>query len=94
MCSLVEFILHVKMIKIIIIIIFHDFITQSFKAVHDIKLYSDLPGYLSPSIISGDNFRPDLLLILLSHCLYVLELTISYESNLYANSVRKEKKYR
>ena len=30
------------------------FIVQSFKAVQGITLFSDLPGYLSPSIITGD----------------------------------------
>ena len=70
------------------------FIAQSFRAVPDIKIFSDLPDYLSPSIITGDTFRPDLLLILPSNCLYVLELTVGYESNLYSNSIRKEKKYR
>jgi len=62
--------------------------------VPDIKIFSDLPDYLSPSIITGDTFRPDLLLILPSNCFYVLELTVGYESNLYSNSIRKEKKYR
>ena len=70
------------------------FIAQSFRAVPDIKIFSDLPEYLSPFIITGDTFRPDLLLILPSNCLYVLELTVGYESNLYSNSIRKEKKYR
>ena len=60
----------------------------------DIKIFCDLPDYLSPSIITGDTFRPDLLLILPSNRLYVLELTVGYESNLYSNSIRKEKKYR
>ena len=60
----------------------------------DIKIFSDLPDYLSPTIIIGDRFRPNLLLILPSNCLYVLELTVGYESNLYSNSIRKEKKYR
>ena len=69
------------------------FIAQSFKAVQGVKLFSDLPGYLSPSILTGDTFRPDLLLLLPLNCLYVLELTVGYESNLYSNAVRKEKKY-
>ena len=73
---------------------FLHFIAQSFRAVQGIKLISDLPGYLSPSIISGDTFRPVLLLIFPSNCLYVLELTVGYESNLSSNSIRKEKKYR
>ena len=70
------------------------FNAQSLRAKHGIKLFSDLIGYLSPSIITGDTFRPDLLLILPSNCLYILELTVGYESNLYSISIRKEKKYR
>ena len=66
------------------------FIAQSFRAVRGIKLFLDLPGYLSPSIISRDTLRTDLLLILPSNCLYVLELTVDYESNLSSNSIRKE----
>ena len=50
--------------------------------------------YLSPSVISRDNFRPDLLSILPINCLYILELTIGYEPNLSSNSIRKEKNYR
>ena len=69
------------------------FIAQSFKAVQGIKLFSDLPGYLSPCIITGDIFGPDLLLRLPFNCLYVLELAVGFESNLYSNAIRKEKKY-
>ena len=55
---------------------------------------SDLPGFFCPSIIPGNDFRPDILLILPSYCLYVLELTIGYESDLSSNSIRKEEEYR
>ena len=44
----------------------------------------DLPGYISPSVVTGDEFklRPDVLITLQTKCLYLLELTIGYESNL------------
>ena len=58
------------------------------------KTLSDLTGYLSPSLITGDTLRHDLLVILPSNCLYILELTVGYDSNLYCNSIRKEKKCR
>ena len=58
------------------------------------KLYSDLPEYLNPSIVTGDKFRPDLLFILPSNHLYILALTIDYESNLSSNSLRKKTKYK
>ena len=54
---------------------------------------SDLPGFLSPSIITGDQLRPDLLLKTKENCLYVLELTIGFETNLNCNAVRKSEKY-
>ena len=68
-------------------------IAKSFKALQDIELFSDLPGYLSPSITSGDNLRPDFLLISPSNCLFILELTVGYEANLASYSIRKEEKY-
>ena len=61
---------------------------------HDSKLYSDLPEYLNSSINTGDKFRPDLLFILPSNHLYILELTIGYESNLSSNLLRKKTKYK
>ena len=47
----------------------------------------------SPSITTGDNYRPDLLFLIQSKCLYVLELTVGFESNLNNNAVRKKEKY-
>ena len=70
------------------------YITQFFKAAQGIKLFSDLPGYLSLSIISADDVRPDLILLLPSNSLYVSELTIGYESNFSPNSIGKEQRYR
>ena len=47
--------------------------------------YVDLPAFLSPSLIIGDSFRPDLILITKDN-LYILELTIGFESNIKVNS--------
>ena len=46
---------------------------------------------LNPSIITGENYHPDLFFLILSKCLYVLELTIGFNSNLNNNAVRKKK---
>ena len=73
--------------------VFH-FIVQFFRAVQGINIFSDLSGDLSPSVITGNIFRPDFVLILPSNCPYVLELTVGYEFNLYSNSIRRQKKYR
>ena len=57
------------------------------------KLYVDLPGFITPSVITGDQLRPDLLLAIENKVLYVLELTVAFETNLNSNSDRKHKKY-
>ena len=54
----------------------------------------DLPGYNSPSIITGDTYCPDLLLSTSSRCLYINELTVGFESNLQKNVERKKSKYK
>ena len=56
-------------------------------------LYVDLPGYISPCLLTGDKLRPDLLITLQTKCIYILELTIGYESNLQNNATRKRQKY-
>ena len=53
----------------------------------------DIPGYKSPSTITGDCFRPDLLLSFSNKCLYIVELTVGYETNLEKNAKRKKAKY-
>ena len=69
------------------------FIVTSLKSIPDSVLYVDLPGYITPSVISGNSLRPDLLLTVSSKCLYVLELTVCFESNLLNNAIRKTNKY-
>ena len=43
-------------------------------------------------IITGDSLRPDLLPEAHNKCLYILELTIGYETNLTSNIARKDRK--
>ena len=69
------------------------FIAKSLKSIPDSVLYVDLPGYITPSVISGNSLRPDLLLTVSSKCLYILELTVGFEANLLNNAIRKTKKY-
>ena len=69
------------------------FIAKRLKSIPDSVLYVDLPGYITPSIISGNSLRPDLLLTVSSKCLYILELTVGFEANLLNNAIRKTKKY-
>ena len=53
----------------------------------------DLPPFPNPSVITGDDFRPDLLILTKDNCLYILELTVGYETNLRNNINRKHLKY-
>ena len=69
------------------------FIANSFKSVPDSVLYVDLPGFITPSVLSGYSLRPDLFLTISKKCLYILELTVGFETNLLTNAVRKAKKY-
>ena len=70
------------------------FLAQTLPSLQPSKLYVDLLGYLSPSILTGESFRPDMLLSIEDKCLYIVELTVGFETNLQRNSQRKEIKYR
>ena len=70
------------------------FLAQTLPSLEPYKLYVDLPGYLSPSILTGESLRPDMILNIEDKCLYIIELTVGFESNLERNAERKEIKYR
>ena len=70
-----------------------NFIALSLKSVNNTTLYADLDGYISPSIISGDQYRPDLILKT-PNALFILELTVGFESNLEKNADRKKNRYK
>ena len=57
------------------------------------NIFADLPGFSNPSIITGDKHRPDFLLMTKDNYLYILELTVGYETNLRNNIERKQSKY-
>ena len=67
-------------------------IASSLLDVERSKMYVDLPGFISPSVITGDELRPDLLLTIENKILYILELTVGFETNLKTNSDRKHEK--
>ena len=56
------------------------------------SLYANVNGFLNPSVITGENYSPDLLFLIQSKCLYVLEWTVGLESNLNNSAVREKKK--
>ena len=70
-----------------------DLSSRTLQTVDGSKLYADLHGFKSSSILTGDAYRPDLLLSCLNGCLYVVELTTGYETNLKNNVTRKKDKY-
>jgi hypothetical protein len=70
-----------------------NFLATNLQTVRGSCLYVDLPGYKSPSIITGDCYRPDLLLSTSGGCLYIVKLTVGYESNLEKKVQRKKAKY-
>ena len=61
--------------------------------INQISVYADLPSFMSLSLITGDSLRPDLLLLTGNKVLYILELTLGFETNIQASSVRKANKY-
>ena len=73
-----------------------NFIAKSLQPVINVhsSLYADVNGFLNPSIVTGENYGPDLFFLIQSGCLYyVLELAVSFESYLNNNAVRKKETY-
>ena len=68
-------------------------IASTLQTIKGASLLVDLQGFLSRSVITGDSVRPDLLLEVHNKSLYILELTIGYETNLTSNIARKDRKY-
>ena len=69
------------------------FVASTLQSVRNSSLYADLPGFLSPCIITGDQLRPDMLLSIGKTTLYMIELTVGFETNLNSNAERKHEKY-
>ena len=63
------------------------------KSVPDAVLYAGLPGSVTPSVVTGDTQRPDLLLAISNKCLYMLEQTVGFENNLLRSFSRKKNEY-
>ena len=67
-----------------------NFLVLSFQSVGDSVIYADLPGFNNPSAITGDNSSWSTLVL---PNVYILELTVGFESNIRKNSYRKHTKY-
>ena len=68
-------------------------IARTLSSVANSSLFADLPNFPSPSLITGDSLCLDLVLVLNNAFVYVLELTVGFESNIKINSDRKATKY-
>ena len=69
-----------------------NFLASSLQYLKHYSFYVDLPQYLSPSLITGDDLRQDMLTSS-SDILYVIELSVGFETNLNSNTSRKFEKY-
>ena len=69
------------------------FLANTFSSLKQCTVYADLPSFLSPCFITGESYRPDLLLLTDKNILYILELTVGFETNIQNNSDRKATKY-
>ena len=68
------------------------FLSKVFAKAKDIHFFAELDAFDSPCIITGYSLGPDMLIIF-NQTMYVIELTVGFESNLNANSLRKKSKY-
>ena len=68
-------------------------IARTLSSVVHSSVFADLPIFPSPSLITGESLRPDLVLVLNNTSAYVLELTGGFESNIKINNDRKAAKY-
>ncbi|CAB3995567.1 Hypothetical predicted protein, partial [Paramuricea clavata] len=59
-----------------------NFLANTLQTVNGSSVCADVPGFKRPSIVTGDAYRPDLLLSLSNGSLYVVELTVGYDTNL------------
>ena len=68
-------------------------LAKTFSSFSDCLIYADLLSFLSPSVITGDSLRPDLVFNSKNSILYILELTVGFVSDIQINSDCKASKY-
>ena len=67
-------------------------IVKSIKSSEVRRIYADLEGYISPSIISGEDKLQDIIIVERDN-VYIFKLTIGFETNISTNSERKKNNY-
>ena len=67
---------------------------MNFIKINKIKIHCDIEGYINPLVIIGDENRPDMIVTQNKSTIFVLELTVGFETNLDYNTKLKASKYR
>ena len=61
----------------------------------DLRFYADVEGFENPSVVTGLEDRPDMIIEnYTNRAIYVIELTIGFETNITKNCIRKTTRYR
>ena len=72
-----------------------NFLVETLSSLQEYRIFAYLPGFNNPSITTEESYRPDLLLESRNNSiLYIIELTIGFESNFESNAHRKKIKYK
>ena len=67
---------------------------MNFIKTNKIKIHCDIEGYINPLVIIGDENCPDMIVTQNKSTIFVLELTVGFETNLDYNTKLKASKYR
>ena len=67
---------------------------MNFIKTNKIKIHCDIEGYINPLVIIGDENRPDMIVTQNKSTIFVLELTVGFETNLDYNTKLNASKYR
>ena len=71
-----------------------NFIANNLSSAQIQRVSADLLSFSNPSIITGDDYCPDILIFTKGNTSYVLELTVGYKTNLGNNINHKYSKYK
>ena len=64
------------------------------KAAKTIKIHCDIEGYMNPSEITGAENCPNMIVIQNQSTIFVIKLTVGFETNIDLNTKRKANKYK
>ena len=64
------------------------------KTANNIKVHCDIEGYKNPSVITGAENCPDMIVAQKESTIFVLELTVGFKTNIDLNTKRKGNQYK